>query len=79
MSDNIFLTFIGFIISIMVTVIVSAVIIPDSNNNPGAVAGSTIGTSVIIAGIIYGVLNYLYPKGLSLFGGGDYSSSESSS
>ena len=70
MSDIIFLTFIGFIISLVITVIISVLIIPDSNNNPGAVTGSTIGTSVVIGGIIYGVLNYLYPTGLSLFGGG---------
>jgi hypothetical protein len=79
MSDNIFVAFIGFIISLMVTAIGSALIIPDSNNKPGIVTGSIIGTSVVIGGIIYGALNYLYPTGLSLFGGGDYSSESSSS
>jgi hypothetical protein len=47
------------------------------DNNIGGILGSAFGTAILIAGITYGVLNYLYPKGIAIMGG--YSTESSSS
>jgi hypothetical protein len=76
MLGNNLVTALVFIGTIFISFGGALFIIPDANNNIGGFIGSIIGTTVVVTGITYVLLNQMYPRGYISMGGGDFSSSD---